>query len=426
MKPIISYDDRFLWGTGKGSLSKKDFHIMFRTKGKKAVEQVKKDLSALPSSIFSLPFSDTTSVEALALQMKKVFTHIIVIGIGGSDLGARAILQAIPASESSPKMIFLSNPDPDDYKEQTHDVPWKTTGVLVVCKSGKTLETTALFLRVRAHLQQALGNIHASHIFVLTQTDGNPLHLFAKESGYTILPHADIGGRFAVLSSVGLLPAALVGISIHDLLKGAGDVIEDFTQQGIKHPVAHFTAVQYFAYSKGKTQHVLMPYSQRLSFFTQWFRQLWAESLGKTLRGRGVGPTPIAAMGTIDQHSQIQLFNDGPKNKAVTFLELNRFYDTSKSLGPSSRFPKAFSASLKSFTDILHASRLGTAQALHARGCPNGTLLVPQLDSYHLGALFLFFELATILYAKLLGVNPYDQPGVEKGKLNIRKILSSP
>jgi glucose-6-phosphate isomerase len=216
------------------------------------------------------------------------------------------------------------------------------------------------------------------------------------------------------------------GISLRDLLKGAGDLVKDFKKHGARHPVAHFAATQYFAYTKGKAQHVLMPYSQRLSFFTQWYRQLWAESLGKTLRGRGVGPTPIAAMGTIDQHSQIQLFNDGPKNKTVTLLELNRFYDTSKSLGPSSRFPKAFSASLKSFTDILHASRLGTAQALYTHGCPNGTLFVPQLDSYHLGALFLFFELSTIIYAELLGVNPYDQPGVEEGKLNIQKLLLSP
>jgi len=425
-KSILSYDDRFLWTKGERGLFKPAFRHLLQTKGKDALNNVRKDLMTYETSILSLPSASLEKIDSLCLQIQKTFTHFLVIGIGGSTLGAQAALQAIPCDNTKTNVLFLSNPDPDEYKRVTHLLPWATTGVLVISKSGKTLEVLSLFLHVREQLQKAIGKEHASHIFVLTQLDENPLHLFAKKQGYTVLPHADIGGRFSVLSSVGLLPMAVSGISITSLLEGASDLIKEYQHQGMQHDVVRFVTAQYLAYTQGKTEQILMPYSHRLLLFTKWYRQLWAESLGKEQKGRGVGPTPIDALGTVDQHSQIQLYNQGPKNKILTFVEIKHFEEEGLALRRTSGFPEAFQEATNPLSAIMRASCHGTARACWKHGCPGGILSLSKLDAYHLGALFLFFELAVVLYAQLLNVNPYNQPGVEEGKKQIKKLLTTP
>ena len=425
MKTIFSYDKRYLWTKGERSLSKIVFRQLLQTKTKGAVETVRKNLMTHETSVVSLPFASTEEIQSWAFHIQKTYTHLLVIATGGSSLGAQAIIHAIAGSTSKTKVLFLSNPDPDEYRRITKGLPWVTTGVLVISKSGKTLEVLSLFLLVREQLQKKLGKQHTSHLFILTQFDENPLYLFAKEQGYTLLPHVDIGGRFSVLSSVGLLPAAVSGVPIADLLKGAADLLGEYQKQGFSHAVSHFVTAQYLAYTLGKTEQILMPYTERLTLFTKWYRQLWAESLGKERRGRGVGPTPIDALGTVDQHSQIQLYNQGLKNKILTFIELTNFDEESPVLRKIAGLPDAFKEAASPLSLIVRASCRGTACASATHESPGGILSVPKLDAYHLGALFLFFELAVILYAELLQVNPYDQPGVEEGKRQIKKLLSS-
>ena len=425
MKTIFSYDEQYLWTKGKGSLSKTAFRQLLHTKTKEAMETMRKNLMTHETSVVSLPFSSVKEIQSLAFHIQKTCTHLLVIATGGSSLGAQAIIHAIPGSTSKTKVLFLSNPDPDEYKRVTKELPWSTTGALVISKSGKTLEVLSLFLLVREQLQKTLGKQHASHLFVLTQFDENPLYLFAKKQGYTLLPHADIGGRFSVLSSVGLLPAAVSEVPIADLLKGAADLLKEYQKQGLSHVVSRFVTAQYLAYTLGKTEQILMPYCERLTLFTKWYRQLWAESLGKERQGRGVGPTPIDALGTVDQHSQIQLYNQGLKNKILTFIELAHFNEESLVLRKTAGLPDAFKEAASPLSLIMRISCHGTARASSKHGGPGGILSVPKLDAYHLGALFLFFELAVILHAELLQVNPYNQPGVEEGKKQIKKLLSS-
>lgn len=391
-------------------VTKKDL-LALKNKIQQSDETIEKLRVSGEQGFLTLPF-DTAGlkfIEAKARVVQKKFKRLIVIGIGGSDLGARAIWRALPNKKI--ELVFLSNPDPDTITEVTNlsMAEWKKTAINVVTKSGTTLETLSNFMIVRQRLIKALGKAeHSKHVLITTEVD-SPLATWSRKQGYEILPHPkNVGGRFSVLSIVGLFPAACGGIDIKKMLLGARSV--NFSE------AAKFAALQYLNYQKGRTINVLMPYSDRLNRLPFWFRQLWAESLGKN----GLGPTPVAALGAVDQHSEIQLYNDGPDNKTITFIEIENFSSTIKIPGVLSIIDYAQG---KDPARLLHAERKGTAAALTKNKKPNATIFIPKISPETLGALFQFFMVATVYAGELFGVDAFNQPGIEEGKRRAREEL---
>jgi glucose-6-phosphate isomerase len=295
------------------------------------------------------------------------------------------------------------------------------TMFVVTSKSGGTAETMAQYLVVRDRLEQAVGSAAKERIVFVTDPAKGALRTLARTEGVAAvdIPPA-VGGRFSVLTPVGVLPAALVGIDTQQLLDGAAAMAGQCAIETLsKNPAGLFASLQYVADTKlGRHIHVLMPYSDQLRDIADWFVQLWAESLGKHRApgDRGIGPTPLAALGATDQHSQVQLFMEGPPDKTLTFISVA---EPSRDLPIPSLHgdvPELAYLGGHRLGELLSIEQRATAGALARRGRPNMTIHVDRVDAWHMGALFMLLEIATIYAGELYGVNPLDQPGVELGK----------
>lgn len=378
-----------------------------------------------------LPYQDDEvirEIAELAGEWRKRFKTFVIVGIGGSDLGARAAHRALNHQfynlTSEYRMFFVGDTtDPVALEEVVELLSWQETGVVMISKSGNTVEQMATFLVLRDHLQQALGELYHTHIVTITDPTSGTLREITSAEGYRSLVHPPVGGRFSVLSAVGLFPLALAGIDIWQLLTGARWCMERHTPDAL-----HYAAVQHAAYEDGKRIHVFMPYTYALREVGFWFRQLWAESLGKAVNLEGltvnVGPTPVAALGPTDQHSQVQLYREGPNDKTFTFVTVR---ETSGLTVPENLPSSEGVQYLKGrrFQDILEAELAGTEGALQEVGRPTCRIELDTLDAEHLGALFFFFELATAYAGACFAINPYDQPGVERGKELMRNALGA-
>lgn len=362
-------------------------------------------------------------IEKLAIAKGKYKT-CLVLGIGGSDLGTRALYKALKTENKGMSLAFAgANTDPDELHEVLKNVDLKRTLVNVVSKSGDTLETLAAFLIVREALKKVAGKEAAQQIVATTGDNGALRELAAKERFATLSVPANVGGRFSVLTTVGLFPLACAGIPIRDILKGAGQIREKFLNEaGVRDEIRLFAGLQFLAHTKRKQKiQVLMPYAEALREFAFWYRQLWAESLGK----KGKGPTPVASLGATDQHSQIQLYHDGPNDKTVTFIAVERFKHTLRLPRLTEEPESLHHLSGLSLERIIKAEREGTATALREAWRPNGTIFIPEISPNTMGALVMFFEIAAAVSGFLYGVNPYDQPGVEAGKKLIYGTMNS-
>lgn len=358
----------------------------------------------------------------------QVFDTVVVLGIGGSALGTLALQQALlkphwneltdDERDYFPRLYVLDNVDPTTIAPLLNRLDPARTLFNVVSKSGTTAETMAQFLIVHEKLRAAFGDdidAYRRHVLFTTDPEKGVLRELAREEDIPTLPiPPDVGGRFSVLSAVGLLPAALVGINIEALIAGAADMearcrTDDITQN----PAGMFACLQYAADTELNAPiHVMMAYSDRLYLTADWFRQLWAESLGKENRG----PTPVKALGATDQHSQVQLYMEGPFDKTITMLavrenavdlQIPRLYENVDALSYLGGH---------SLGELLDAERRATAQALAQRGRMNMTIEVPALDAHAMGQLFMMLQIATVYAGALYQVNPFDQPGVELGK----------
>jgi glucose-6-phosphate isomerase len=357
------------------------------------------------------------------------FDDVVVLGIGGSALGPIALRTALRKPQYNlldagerdlrPRLHVLDNLDPATIGGLLERVvKLERTLFIVTSKSGGTAETMAQYLVVREHIEK--NNLSPKdHLVFITDPQKGALRQLARQEAIPAMEiPANVGGRFSVLSPVGILPAALIGIDTTALLAGAGEMSKHCTLEMLdRNHAGTFAMLQFLADStKGKHVHVLMPYADALRDMASWFVQLWAESLGKTHPdGTSVGPTPIAALGATDQHSQVQLFMEGPEDKTVTFItapprddvEIPRLH------------PKISELSYLGghrLGEVLDIERRATAGALAARGRPNMTIELETVDAWHIGALFMLFEMATIYAGALYDVNPLDQPGVELGK----------
>ena len=380
-------------------------------------------------------------ITAFAEGLGQAHDHVLVLGIGGSALGTKALLNALrrPAwnewddegREFYPRVTVLENVDPTTVAAALARIDPRRVLVNVISKSGGTAETMAQYLVVRAWLEAALGEAAHRHLVFTTDPARGALRELANREGIATLdvPPA-VGGRFSVLSPVGLLPAALSGIDIAALLAGARRAVgRAGSDDLLRNPAALYAALHWAADSDlGARIHVLMPYTDRLRELAEWFRQLWAESLGKRVDREGrtvhVGPTPVAAVGATDQHSQVQLFMEGPFDKVITFVRLERFAEDLPIPGPDAVTPGAAGdlppdlAYLPGHTlgELLNAEYEATSAALAEMGRMSCTLRLPELTAETMGEVVMFFQLATGYAGAWYGIDPFDQPGVELGK----------
>jgi glucose-6-phosphate isomerase len=302
----------------------------------------------------------------------------------------------------------------------------------VISKSGKTAETAAQFMTVCDLLKAKLPNAPlADHIVATTDAKSGTMRQIADREKLTSLVVPDgVGGRFSVLSDVGLFSAAMCGIDIDALLAGGRDMDNRIKAEDVfANPAALYAAIQYAFYQKGKHLSVMMPYSYQLKDLSDWYRQLWAESLGKEndLKGNKVftGPTPIKALGATDQHSQVQLYREGPNDKVFTFLELERF-SRDVAIGQAGPVTDLAYLSGASMTKLLNCEKQATEYALIQSQRPCLTLRFPEISAHTVGQFIYFFEVATSYMGELLGIDTYDQPAVELGKIATFALMGHP
>jgi glucose-6-phosphate isomerase len=372
-------------------------------------------------------------IVAFANEASGQFTDFILIGIGGSSLGAIATIQAtthpfrnlLPAEKrNGPRFFVLDNPDPEKVAATLETVDLSKTLINVVSKSGQTAETAANFLVARDALIQAVGEEQArKQIIATTDEKSGLLRKLADDEGYRTFAVPDgVDGRQTVLSAVGMIPAAMAGVDIHALLAGAAAMrARTLSSDVLENPAYLLAALTVLADQKrGKSMLVTMPYADSLFGITDWFRQLWAESLGKKLSVDNevvnAGQTPIKSLGAIDQHSQIQLYTEGPNDKLIQLIAVGEYRN--KVAIPN---PPASGAELSYFNgaelgQLLDRERVATAWALTQAQRPNLTITTPVIDAFAVGEFFYLFELQTVMAGALYNVNPFGQPGVEAGK----------
>ncbi len=383
--------------------------------------------SSLP--LLSVPEQrdDLPAVREVAAALSESCDDILILGTGGSSLGGQAIQALTTAGglvepEDRPRLIFVDNLDAHGFELLLSACDPARLGVVMISKSGGTVETLCQSLRVLAHLREHLDESRlAAQIAVITEPKDSALKRLADRYRLPCLPHdTGVGGRFAVLTNVGMLPACLLGLDPERLRSGAAAVLEAQLTSVDAGPSEGAAIAAGLLDERGIAQNVLMPYGDRLKIFGPWYRQLWAESLGKD----GKGLTPISALGPVDQHSQLQLFLAGPKDKSFTLLWLDTQgegapveADLAEELGVA-ELPN------RRMGELLLAEAKATADSLALNGCPLRTITLSRLDEEVLGGLFMHFMLETILTAHLLGVNPFDQPAVEQGKQLARDYLA--
>lgn len=368
--------------------------------------------------------------------------NFVVLGIGGAALGAIALHTALNhpfynllscEQRGGPRFFVVDNVDPVVFRELLNVIDPAKTLFNVITKSGKTAETLAQFLAVYDLLTRYLGAPAAEHIMATTglqgEEGGNDVRTIVEREGLESFEvPKNVGGRFSVLSAVGLLPAAMTGIDIRALLRGAA-CMEDRTRTGDlwNNPAYAGAALQRILDARGKHISVMMPYSSQLRDVADWFRQLWAESLGKRLSVTGdivhKGPTPVKALGATDQHSQLQLYAEGPFDKVVTFIALDEFSETVA-------MPPAFEdlkhvgyLGGRTMNELMEAERLATQTVLTDLKRPNATIWLPRLDAFSVGQLLFMLELQTAMAGKLLRVKAFDQPGVQEGKVRTFALM---
>jgi glucose-6-phosphate isomerase len=382
--------------------------------------------------------SPVDACDKLVAELGTDIDDVLVLGIGGSSLGARAVLTALSHPLASTpfatgRRIHLpDNSDPWMFKALLERLDPKRTLVLVVSKSGGTVETAAQMVCTFAWLKQKLGpDALKRHVVAVTDPEKGSLRGLATEHGLKTLPiPSNVGGRFSVLTACGLLPMRLTGLDAKALLRGARAMAKRCENPDLLQNPAGIVAAVHLQHMRlfDRNIHVLMPYCDALKPIAAWFVQLWAESLGKRIDRSGrvveVGPTPLPAVGATDQHAQVQLFIEGPKDKLVTFIAVDEPLGGDVTM-PESQGDLAYLSGHTMF-ELLDAERRGTALALARNGRPSLTVHLPRLDAEQLGALLFLFEAATAFAGELLDIDAFDQPGVEEGKRLAFGLLGRP
>jgi glucose-6-phosphate isomerase len=379
------------------------------------------------------------AVVEFANDLRPNLDDVLVVGIGGSALGAYALdaamrgphpVQTSPARKASgkrkkarPRLVTLDNVDPGFIAAALERLDPKRTAVCVIAKSGSTAETLATFLIVRRWMTEALGKRARARIIAITDAKKGDLLAIAKQEKYPLffIP-ANVGGRFSVLTPVGLVPAALIGLDVMKLLRGAADATRRCWSPKLEaNPALESAVVHHALHTRHrKPIEVVFAYSSYLWGAALWYRQLWAESLGKRVNRAGEvvesGQTPVAALGVTDQHSQLQLYMEGPRDKMVTFWAVEKPRAELRIPKDFARYDSCGYLGGKKLSALFDAERRATEAALTQAGRPNCRWTLPQVDEYTVGAFFQMLEFQTAFAGELYGVDAFDQPGVELGK----------
>ena len=381
-----------------------------------------------------LPYNQeevVADVIATAKEVRKNCDYFVVLGIGGSALGPMAVFQALchihhnelPKSKRrAPKFYVEDNVDPERMQALLDVIVPERTIFNVVTKSGATSETMAQYLIIMNMLKEKLGDEAAQHIIATTsETKGNLIKIAKEEGLKTFFIPDGVGGRFSELCPVGLLPAAVLGIDIREMLAGAAYMDKICRNEKVfKNPALLLATFQYLAMKRGKNISVMMPYADGLKLIADWYCQLWAESLGKANDNAGFkvhcGQTPVKALGVTDQHSQVQLYTEGPFDKVTTFLAVDEYRTTFEISNGCENIPDVSFLGGHTMNELIQAERTATEYAMTVAKRLNHTIYLPQINPFTIGQLLFLFEMQTAYAGEMLKINTYDQPGVEGGK----------
>ena len=369
--------------------------------------------------------ADMDHIADLATHIRAGFKHLILLGTGGSSLGAQAAIAVARFSPHGSTQIHTPDSlDPFEMDLMFRSLNPKDCHILAISKSGTTGETLAQLLACRAWLEAAgIDKPLADHFSFITEPGPRALRTYGEKLGSIILDHpTNVGGRFSVLTTVGMVPVAVSGLSAEAFRQGAQTATEDFSSNPRAAAATVGAALMHtLAEHKGITQTLIMPYAESLRAFTRWHGQLWAESLGKD----GIGTTPVRAVGPVDQHSQMQLFLDGPNDKFCTII-------TVPSYGKGPRIDAVEAAAYgldymanRTIGDMVTCQSRATQDTLRAKGRTVREIVIDDLTEENMGGLFASFMLETVVAAHLMGVDAFDQPAVEEGKILTREYLGA-
>lgn len=425
--PYIEYDYRYMLRENihEAGITKKGFTAMCRDL--EDVQVVFNRRGAWNPKML-LAGADKESLKAIIAAAKNAQAKaktLVVVGIGGSDLGARALIQALNGCNV---MFVGATTDPVALERDLEKINLHDSVFNIVSKSGETLETLTAFAVIDDRLRTELGEKRAQERIVVTTGAKGRLRDIAIAQQYLILDiPEDIGGRYSVFTACGLFPAAFAGLKIEKIIAGAETTMSEVMRSVPERSAAMvFAGLHARAYMDERIENtVLMNYGGALDLIGVWFRQLWAESLGKALNrkngGVHIGLMPTAAVGPVDQHSQLQLYLDGPLNTAITFV-------ATKKIERDIRLPKITNIvpelRNKKMSELLDIEMRATSLALAESGRMNGTLSIGKLDEEHIGALLAFFMCATATIGELFDINVFDQPAVERIKHHVAKMLA--
>lgn len=398
-------------------------------------------------AFFDLPY-DTEMVKdirGLAKPLLEWCWEFIVLGIGGSALGARALHQAlchpqhnmlpVGRKKHHPGLWVLDNVDPDYLYGMLDALNMKRVAVNVISKSGTTPETLAQFLFIYRLLVSRLGGEHLlpERVFITTDPEQGPLRELAEQRDFKALAiPPGVGGRYSVLSAVGLFPAHLAGIDVEELLAGARFMDQRLRDSPVSENLAYKLAALYYLFFREKNRPILvtMPYAAGLRGMADWFTQLWAESLGKSMDVNGnrveTGSTPVRAVGVTDQHAQLQLYLEGPHDKLITFWSVDKFQHTLEIPDYFRELEALGFLGERTLNELFKAEETATAFNLTRAGRPHLSLALPEVNPFVVGQLIYLLEVATVAAGGLLEINPLDQPGVEAGKKTTYGLLGRP
>lgn len=362
----------------------------------------------------------------LVEQKKQDFDTLLVLGIGGSALGTRFLIESL-AYKNLSRFVLCDHVDPDSWHLLQETLDFKKTLIVVVSKSGRTIETLAAFVYFQNILKQRVAD-YQKHFLIITDPREGILRKLAQEEGFASLEvPSGVGGRYSVLTSVGLFPAAFLNVDIQTLLLGGKRMIERCQHADPWTNPALLSALIHWEHAKkGRKMRAMFPYGERLKSFAPWFAQLWAESLGKKYSLKGdvihTGTTALCNLGPADQHSQLQLYLEGPDDKVVTFIGVENS-QCRIHLPETPLVTNGIPLRNLSISALQSAERQATEQALSDVGRPHQTILLRHVDPYTVGQLILMAELETVYSGALYDINPFDQPAVELIKKNIPNFI---
>jgi len=391
-----------------------------------------------------LPYNQTSvirDIKAAAEYVRGNFDNFVVLGIGGSALGPIAVQQALshlrynelPSEKrNGPRLYIEDNIDPERMASLFDVIDLERTAFNVITKSGSTSETMAQLLLVVNLLKKRFGDKWIEHVIATTDEKKGNLIKIAQTNGLRTFYVPDgVGGRFSELCPVGLLAAAVCGVNIDELLAGAAYADELCSDRNVwNNPAATLAMLEKLAMDAGCNIGVMMPYADSLKFMADWYAQLWAESLGKAFDTNGVrvncGQTPVKALGVTDQHSQVQLYTEGPFDKVITFLRVGEYRQNVVIPRAFDELPDVAFLSGHSFNELIESEQRATEYAVMKSGHMSKTITMPEVNAFTVGQLIYIFEMQTAFAGELLNINAFDQPGVEEGKNATYALLGKP